>query len=166
MKYTTLLLILTALGAACSKSATGPTIKDPFVVTRVVNDLDTSYALYVRYPSDTVTSFQGVIDLQDSLGRFGYRCTSFSSIADTTRLYLVTFRSNSGVSSGNFNAGDSTTMHTTGLINPFIGQAPHGDVAADPIRWLWLLSVDSLVPDTAQYALALQSPGDPKLCRF
>lgn len=140
----TILLALMILPGACAKDATGPKLHDPFVAVRIVNDLDTSYALYVRFPGNPVAAFAGVVDL----GNTPYRCESFGSIADTTRLYLTAFRSNPAVSSGDFSAGDSTKMRTTGLVNPFVGQPGHGDVAVDPIRWLWRLSTDSLMPDT------------------
>lgn len=145
MKRFTLLVVAIVLAAAACSNATGPKpLPDPFVVVRIVNDLDTSYAIYTRSTQDTIKTFHGVLDVP------GSECISFGSIADTTHVYFDAFRSNPGVSNGIYSAGDSTRLHATGVTDPFVGQPGHGAVAADPLRWLWILSADSLAPDTSQ----------------
>lgn len=146
------LLLLAALAVACKDAAGPKPLHDPFVVVRVVNDLDTSYALYVRipsYPDSASIAFVGVLDLPQGGGVASSCLMSFSSIADTTHVYLTAFRSTPSVSGGDFAAGDSARMRTTGLIDPFIGQEPHGASPTDPLRWVWVLSTDSLARDTS-----------------
>lgn len=151
MRRLFLSLLLATAAAACS-NATGPKpLPDPFVVVRVVNDLDTSYAIYTRSTQDTIKTFHGVLDARAPTDTApSSECISFGSIADTTHVYFDAFRSNPGASNGIYSAGDSTQLHATGVTDPFVGQPGHGAVAADPLRWLWVLSADSLAPDTSQ----------------